>query len=105
MMGALRIRSRGILAPRIAHVFADVTIFNTRGGDGLGQVSRRLAVLCPSFVSDCLETLEEIGIRGRQAWLEAGGEDFLLVPSLNEHPTWVAALIDVLRDHGLDAVW
>ena len=63
---------------------------------------RRLAVLCPSFVADCLETLEEIGLRGRKAWMDLGGEDFLLVPSLNEHPAWVGALTDILRDYGLE---
>lgn len=50
---------------------------------------RRLAVLTPSFVSDCLETLEEIGIRLRKQWIELGGEDLLLVPCINEAPLWV----------------
>jgi ferrochelatase len=54
--------------------------------------AKRIAVLCPSFVADCLETLEEIGIRGRAQWREAGGDELLLVPSLNAHPTWVWAL-------------
>ncbi len=54
---------------------------------------KRLRVICPSFVSDCLETLEEIGIRGREAFLEAGGEDFALVPCLNENPLWVDTLV------------
>ena len=58
---------------------------------------RRLAVLCPSFVADCLETLEEIGIRARDQWRAAGGEDLLLVPSLNAHPTWVTTLAALLR--------
>jgi ferrochelatase len=53
---------------------------------------RRLAVLCPAFVADCLETLEEIGIRAREQWRDLGGEDLLLVPSLNAHPKWVEAL-------------
>jgi ferrochelatase len=50
---------------------------------------RRLAVLCPSFVADCLESLEEIGIRGRERWSELGGTAFELVPCLNSHPAWV----------------
>jgi ferrochelatase len=54
--------------------------------------AKRLAVLCPSFVADCLETLEEIGLRGREQWRAAGGDALLLVPSLNAHPRWVAAL-------------
>lgn len=58
---------------------------------------KRLAVLIPSFTADCLETLEEIDIRGRESFLGAGGQDFTMVPSLNSHPTWVravSALID-----------
>jgi ferrochelatase len=53
---------------------------------------KRLLVICPAFVSDCLETLEEIGIRGRETFLAAGGEDFTQIPCLNEHPLWIAAL-------------
>jgi len=58
---------------------------------------RRLAVLCPSFVADCLETDEEIGIRARERWQQLGGEDFLLVPSLNDHPVWATAVATLLR--------
>jgi protoporphyrin/coproporphyrin ferrochelatase len=58
---------------------------------------KRLAVLCPAFVADCLETLEEIGIRGRAQWRAAGGDELLLVPSLNAHPAWVAALSAFVR--------
>lgn len=58
----------------------------------------RLAVLCPSFVCDCLETLEEIGIRGRAQWLEAGGRDFQLVPCVNAHPVWVRGLAGLVRE-------
>jgi len=53
---------------------------------------KRLAVLCPSFVADCLETVEEIGIRGREQWHSLGGESLTLVPSLNAHPNWVEAV-------------
>lgn len=58
---------------------------------------KRLAVLCPSFVADCLETLEEIGIRGRKQWLALGGEDLLLAPSLNASPLWVRGVADLIR--------
>jgi ferrochelatase len=51
-----------------------------------------LLVICPAFVSDCLETLEEIGIRGRETFLSAGGKEFMQIPCLNEHPRWLAAL-------------
>ena len=59
---------------------------------------RRLAVLCPSFVADCLETLEEIGIRARQQWAECGGEALELVPCVNAEPHWVSALADRIRN-------
>ena len=63
------------------------------------QGVRRLAVLCPTFVADCLETLEEIGIRLREQWDRLGGEDLLLVPCPNAHPTWVHAVADLVRRH------
>jgi protoporphyrin/coproporphyrin ferrochelatase len=53
---------------------------------------KKLLVICPAFVSDCLETIEEIGMRGRETFLEAGGSDFALIPCLNEHPLWLTAL-------------
>ena len=49
-------------------------------------------MLCPAFVSDCLETLEEIGIRGRETFVEAGGTELTLIPCLNEHPLWIETL-------------
>ena len=51
-----------------------------------------LVVACPAFVADNLETLEEIGLAGRETFLEAGGESFTLVPCLNDRADWVAAL-------------
>lgn len=53
---------------------------------------KKLLVICPAFVSDCLETLEEIGIRGRTAFLNAGGSDLHLIPCLNTHPKWIETL-------------
>jgi ferrochelatase len=58
---------------------------------------RRLAVACPSFVADCLETVEEIGIRGRERWLAAGGEAFELVPCVNAEPGWVETVAGWIR--------
>ena len=58
---------------------------------------RRLAVVCPSFVADCLETLEEIGIRAREQWLALGGEELVLIPCVNAHPLWVDALATWIR--------
>jgi ferrochelatase len=61
--------------------------------DELGkQGVKKLLVMCPAFVADCIETLEEIGDRGREQFVEAGGESLQLVPCLNDHSSWVAAL-------------
>jgi ferrochelatase len=58
---------------------------------------KKLLVICPTFVSDCLETLEEIGIRGRATFLNAGGKEFAQIPCLNEHPLWIAALEKMVK--------
>ena len=70
--------------------------FDRLAADGV----RRLAVLTPSFTADCLETLEEIGIRGRRQWLDAGGEDLLLVPCPNDDGRWAEAVADLVRATG-----
>lgn len=59
---------------------------------------KRVTVLCPSFVVDCLETLEEIGEGGRALFLGHGGEVFALVPSLNDNPPWLDALAAMLGE-------
>ncbi|MBI6943263.1 ferrochelatase [Pseudomonas putida] len=53
---------------------------------------KKLLVMCPAFVADCIETLEEIGDRGKEQFIEAGGEELVLVPCLNDHPEWVRVL-------------
>jgi protoporphyrin/coproporphyrin ferrochelatase len=58
---------------------------------------RRLAVLTPSFTADCLETIEEIGIRGRKQWEELGGEGFLLVPCVNSDELWVKTVAEMVK--------
>jgi len=58
---------------------------------------KRLAVVCPAFTADCLETLEEIGIRLRDQWLELGGEALELCPCPNAAPGWVDAVCELLR--------
>lgn len=59
----------------------------------IGALAKRgitkLKVVCPAFVSDCLETLEEIGIRGKEIFLENGGKDFHLIPCLNDQTIWI----------------
>lgn len=58
---------------------------------------KRLAVLCPAFAADCLETLEEIGMRGADQWRAAGGEALELVPCANAHPAFVRFLAGRVR--------
>lgn len=56
--------------------------------------ARNVLVICPAFVTDCLETLEEIAIRGEEVFKEAGGESLTLIPCMNDHPAWVSLLAD-----------
>lgn len=58
------------------------------------QGAKKVLVICPAFVTDCLETLEEIAIRGEEVFIEAGGESLTLVPCMNDHPAWVDLLAD-----------
>jgi ferrochelatase len=53
---------------------------------------KRMLVICPAFVSDCLETIEEIGMRGYEEFAAGGGKDFTRIPCMNEHPAWIEAL-------------
>lgn len=55
----------------------------------------RVDVFCPGFVTDCLETLEEIGIEGQDLFRGAGGKEFHVIPCLNEHPRWISAVADL----------
>ncbi|MCB0411014.1 MAG: ferrochelatase [Bdellovibrionales bacterium] len=63
--------------------------------------SKRLLVCCPSFVADCLETLEEIQIRLREDFIRLGGEDLKLVPSLNAEEHWVKGFSEMMESEGL----
>jgi len=58
---------------------------------------KRVDVVCPGFVADCLETLEEIGITARRAFLAAGGDELYLVNCLNDSPEWISALAQIAR--------
>ena len=53
---------------------------------------KKMMVICPAFVSDCLETIEEIGMRGCADFMAASGKEFTRIPCMNEHPIWIAAL-------------
>jgi len=60
---------------------------------------RRADVVTPGFVADCLETLEEIGLGAREAFLDSGGQAFHLLPCLNESPEWIEALAQIALEH------
>ena len=57
------------------------------------QGAKKVLVICPAFVTDCLETLEEIAIRGQEVFQAAGGEELTLIPCLNTHSDWVSAVV------------
>jgi ferrochelatase len=58
---------------------------------------KKMLVICPAFVSDCLETIEEIGMRGCAEFMGASGREFTRIPCLNEHPLWIQALENMAR--------
>lgn len=64
-------------------------------GEGVQSVD----VMCPGFVADCLETLEEIAVEARAAFLAAGGSEFRYIDGLNARPDWIAALADLAERH------
>lgn len=74
---------------------ATQTVLEELGRAGTSRVD----VVCPGFVADCLETLEEIAIEGQEAFKAAGGQEFHYVPCLNDHPTWMAALAELVQEH------
>jgi ferrochelatase len=63
-----------------------------------GQGVTRLAVMCPGFTVDCLETLEEIGCDGRHIFEKAGGKDYALIPCLNASPGWLEGMAKIARE-------
>ena len=56
---------------------------------------KRMMVICPAFVSDCLETIEEIGMRGCEDFMAASGKEYTRIPCMNEHPLWIDALANM----------
>jgi ferrochelatase len=77
------------LQPYTSSVLAEL------GRQKLGRVD----VICPGFVSDCLETLEEIAIEGKTTFVQAGGREFRYIPCLNERNDWVHALTDLVLEN------
>ncbi|MFY7669623.1 ferrochelatase [Tenacibaculum sp. MEBiC06402] len=68
--------------------YTDRTLVKKAEKDGV----KKLAIVTPAFVSDCLETLEEIAMEGKEEFIEAGGEEFHTVPCINDNDEWVAVL-------------
>ncbi len=68
--------------------------------DELGKKkTRRVDMVCPGFVADCLETLEEIALEVREDFLHAGGGEYHYIPCLNERPDWIHTLTDLVLDN------
>jgi ferrochelatase len=63
------------------------------------EQTQRVDVICPGFVSDCLETLEEIAIEAKNIFIQAGGKEFHYIPCLNERSDWIQALADITCTH------
>lgn len=61
------------------------------------QGIKDIAIVCPSFVADCLETLEEINIRAREQWISLGGHSFTYIPCVNDSTEWVEAVAQLVK--------
>ncbi len=62
-----------------------------------GEGIKKLLIICPAFVSDCLETLEEIAMEGKETFMHAGGESYEMIPCLNLDPMWIAAVTTLIN--------
>jgi ferrochelatase len=62
------------------------------------QGIKKLLVVCPAFVADCLETLEEIAMRGKESFLAAGGESFTFIPCMNANMKWVETFVNYFNE-------
>ena len=58
-----------------------------------------MLVMCPAFVADCLETLEEINVRGRESFTENGGEVFVNAPCMNTNASWVDTFVGYCKEY------
>ncbi|MES2637545.1 MAG: ferrochelatase [Pseudomonadota bacterium] len=68
--------------------------------EALGKAkTKRIDVICPGFSSDCLETLEEIAMEGKQIFTHAGGSEYHYIPALNENDTWVHAMTEIALEN------
>ena len=74
---------------------------DVRLGEFPAKNIKRLAIVCPSFATDCLETIEEIGLRGAETFKTAGGTEYVAIPCLNARESWAEAVVKIAGDHGL----
>jgi ferrochelatase len=77
--------------------------FTDQVARSLARGGGRVLVTMPGFAVDCLETLEEIGIRLRETFHAAGGRELVVVPALNDHPSWIEALADLVQKTAMNA--
>ena len=63
---------------------------------------KHLAIACPSFVTDCLETLEELDLRAKNEWLALGGKQLTLIPCMNENELWIKAILDITNQFKIE---
>lgn len=59
---------------------------------------KNIAIACPGFTADCLETIDEMGVEVREVFEEHGGETLQLIPCLNDHPVWIDAMASIILD-------
>lgn len=62
------------------------------------QGVKHVAVMCPGFTADCLETIDEIGHEAKETFIHAGGESLSLIPCVNDHQDWIAGMISLIRE-------
>lgn len=67
-----------------------------------GKGIKNLVIACPAFVSDCLETLEEIEMEGRETFMEAGGESYTVIPCMNTNEKWIGAIATIVKESELN---
>jgi len=67
--------------------------------DLVDKGNKKVAVVTPSFISDCLETIHEIGIEYRELFMDGGGQVFQLVPNLNDDPSWFSSMYEIVTHH------
>ncbi len=82
-----------IMGPAWLKPYTDIEI------DKLGENGmEKIGVVCPSFIADCLETLEEIEMQAKESFIESGGKELVYIPCLNNNPEFINALESIIED-------